>query len=73
MRICLHQALAEHLSQSALMALSVARGQLTDEDATAILCLGRWTAMEVFEARRRNNFWGFHGGLMGFHDDLMVM
>lgn len=31
------KALAEHLSQSALMALSVARGQLTDEDATAIL------------------------------------
>ena len=34
------EALAEHVSSSALMALSVARGGLVDDDATAIMPFG---------------------------------
>ena len=61
------QALAEHLSQSALMALSVARGQLTDEDATAILRLGR----KFLKHEEGTIFWPYRGGFMGFHGDLV--
>ena len=49
------------------MALSVARGQLTDEDATAILRLGR-----KFLKREEGTIFGpYRGGFMGFHGDLV--
>ena len=54
------------------MALSVARGQLTDEDATAILCLGE-NGETPREVPRRDDFGGISGDFMVSSGNFMVI